>query len=208
MSKILGGPHKTTGLFQSFQNKSGSLALIRTLGWLKADWDFSASSFDDFCILCNGYLTFNPKLLFLSWFWSKTAWRQCRFENLEWKDSPPHSTSHILQSGGVVEFGSQSTLPAGWAFVALASLHRYQHLAVITLYTEQVTAEGCQCPCREWVSVAAQAAWLKQHLKESPRSGQEGGITDVPFLCLKHTNIFTSFKSSTFLMFLLCFRYK
>lgn len=50
---------------------------------------------------------------------------------------------------GVVEFGSQSTLPADWAFVVPASLHRYQHLAVITPHTEQVTTEGCQCLCRE-----------------------------------------------------------
>lgn len=42
-SKVLGVPHKTTGLFLSFQNKSGSLAIIRTLVWLKADWNFSAS---------------------------------------------------------------------------------------------------------------------------------------------------------------------
>lgn len=51
----------------------------------------------------------------------------------------------------------------------------------------------------------AQTTWQKQHLEESGRSGQEGGITDVPFLCLKQTSVFTPFKNNTFLMFLLCF---
>jgi len=39
----------------------------------------------------------------------------------------------------VAEFGCHSALPPGWGLVALASVHKYQYLAVVTLYIEQVT---------------------------------------------------------------------
>lgn len=114
--------------------------------------------------------------------WSKTTWRWCRFENLEWKDSPPHSNSHILQSLGSGRIWKSVNIACWLGFcsscqpsqIPTFSCHHPSHRTG-DCWGLPMPLQGVS-PCH-----TAQTTWLKQHLEESLRSGQEGGITDVPF---------------------------